>query len=208
MTEDLRALYVALDLEPGASSDEIRAAYLDLVKIWHPDRHQNEPERLRQRAEQKMKQISAAYEKLRGADSAAPRELYAMDFGGLWGYVDERGNTAIYPEYLSARDFRDGLAAVRLADKWGYIDSGGTCVITPLYEDCGDFSEGLAAVKWYSRWGYIGRDGGFLIQPKFQDAGPFRDGSAEIVLGARLGRVSRTGEVTFLRDRLAAPPSC
>lgn len=58
--ENLRAL----GLHPGASIEEIRQAYRDLVKVWHPDRFENDP-RVRAKAEQKLKEITAAYEALR-----------------------------------------------------------------------------------------------------------------------------------------------
>jgi hypothetical protein len=207
MTEEIRRAYEILDLQPGAGASEVREAYLDLVKVWHPDRHQSEPERLRRRAEQKLKEITAAYERLRAAASGtADADLIPMDFGGLWGFVNAAGATVIHPEYLAARAFREGLAAVRLVEKWGFVDTSGEMRITPLYEECGDFSEGLAAVRWYGRWGYIGRTGSFVIQPRFQEAGPFRGGRAEVRLGSRTGFVGKSGEVEFHRHRLGETP--
>jgi len=203
MTEEIKRAYEALEVEPGASETELREAYLDLVKVWHPDRHQHESERLRKRAEQKLKEITQAYEKLRGlGQSQAEADLFPMDFGGMWGYVDARGRTAIHPLYAAARPFREGLAAVVMVEKWGFIDASGDFRVTPLYEDCGDFHEGLAAVRWYGRWGYIDRAGLFVIQPRFQEAGPFRQGRAEVRLGVRQGLVERSGEVEFHRNRL------
>jgi curved DNA-binding protein CbpA len=49
-----------LALRPGATSVEIKEAYRDLVKVWHPDRFGSDP-RLRQKAEEKLKQINEAY---------------------------------------------------------------------------------------------------------------------------------------------------
>jgi len=49
-----------LALRPGASAVEIKGAYRDLVKVWHPDRFGSEP-RLREKAEEKLKQINEAY---------------------------------------------------------------------------------------------------------------------------------------------------
>jgi curved DNA-binding protein CbpA len=49
-----------LGLGPGATSVEIKEAYRDLVKVWHPDRFGSDP-RLRQKAEDKLKQINNAY---------------------------------------------------------------------------------------------------------------------------------------------------
>jgi hypothetical protein len=49
-----------LALRPGASAVEIKGAYRDLVKVWHPDRFGSDP-RLREKAENKLKQINEAY---------------------------------------------------------------------------------------------------------------------------------------------------
>ncbi|MBK4732952.1 pentapeptide repeat-containing protein [Oxynema sp. CENA135] len=62
---DLEQWYRVLDLDPGASKEEINQAYKDLVFIWHPDRIPKENERLRQKAEEKLKQLNQAREQLR-----------------------------------------------------------------------------------------------------------------------------------------------
>jgi curved DNA-binding protein CbpA len=49
-----------LALRPGATPSEIKEAYRDLVKVWHPDRFGNDL-RLRQKAELKLKEINEAY---------------------------------------------------------------------------------------------------------------------------------------------------
>lgn len=49
-----------LEIEPGASKDDIKQAYKDLAKVWHPDRFSDDL-RLQQKAEEKLKQINAAY---------------------------------------------------------------------------------------------------------------------------------------------------
>jgi len=187
-----------LELPPEATSEDIRNSYLDLVKVWHPDRFLQEPERLKSLAERKLKEITAAYEVLRRKVDGRPNpDPIVMDFGDRWGYVDEFGATVIHPEFLAARPFQDGLAAVRLVDKWGFIDQTGTLLVNPLYEDCGDFSEGLAAVQWHGKWGYVDATGAFAVRPQFQWAGPFERGTAVIRLGARQGRVGRDGTVLW-----------
>jgi len=59
----IRQCYEILELNPDASIDEVQQAYKDLVNIWHPDRVSNNP-RLKQKAEEKLKQINAAHEGL------------------------------------------------------------------------------------------------------------------------------------------------
>ncbi len=58
--------YRLLDLDPGASDEEVKRACRDLTKVWHPDRFGNDP-RLRQKAEEKMKSVLEAYETIRAA---------------------------------------------------------------------------------------------------------------------------------------------
>jgi len=204
LTEDLRRAYATLDLSLTASAEQVRQAYRDLVRVWHPDRYHQEAERVREKAQNKLKEISLAYARLRqeiGDDTSV--DLTAMDFGELWGFVDSAGRAVIYPEYQAARSFREGLAAVKAIEKWGFIDVTGRYRATPLYEDCGDFHEGLAAVKWYKRWGFVDPDGVFVIQPRFQEVSPFDGGWARVRLGSRWGRINRAGEVLFEHPSLA-----
>jgi len=50
-----------LGLKPGASQEEVNQAYRDLVNVWHPDRFVGNL-RLQKKAEEKVKEINAAYE--------------------------------------------------------------------------------------------------------------------------------------------------
>jgi hypothetical protein len=63
---ELREAYKVLELEPGASEEAVRDARKTLVKVWHPDRHTNDPE-LQKRAEIKLAEINAAFEAVRAA---------------------------------------------------------------------------------------------------------------------------------------------
>jgi curved DNA-binding protein CbpA len=62
-----------LALRPGATAVEIKEAYRDMVKVWHPDRFGSDP-RLRQKAEDKLKQINKAYQIL--VSGSAPGETH------------------------------------------------------------------------------------------------------------------------------------
>ena len=50
-----------LGLKAGASQEEVTQAYRDLANVWHPDRFVGNP-RLQKKAEEKTKEINAAYE--------------------------------------------------------------------------------------------------------------------------------------------------
>lgn len=56
--------YQILGLNPGASEEEIKEAYRDLINVWHPDRFSNN-QRLREKANEKLKEINIAYNKLK-----------------------------------------------------------------------------------------------------------------------------------------------
>ena len=199
----IREAYETLDVRHGATAQDVKAAYLDLVKIWHPDRHAHESERLRRRAEDQLKRINQAYEHLRPAAPVArpgpEQALELLDFGGRFGFVNSQGAPVIYPQFLAARHFRENLAAAKLVEKWGYIDRAGEFVIAPVYDEAEDFHAGLAAIKWHGRWGYIDREGRFAIQPRYQGAKPFDGDWAEVLLGSRWGRIHRSGEVSFVQ---------
>ncbi|MBQ6820418.1 MAG: J domain-containing protein [Clostridium sp.] len=54
--------YEVLGLKPGASQEEIKKAYRNLMKQYHPDKYANNP--LKDLAEQKVREINTAYEAL------------------------------------------------------------------------------------------------------------------------------------------------
>lgn len=54
--------YEVLGLREGASEDEIKKAYREMVKKYHPDQYQSNP--LSELAEEKLREINEAYEYL------------------------------------------------------------------------------------------------------------------------------------------------
>ena len=62
-----------LELDPNASANDIKAAYRDLVKVWHPDRFAAD-DRMRHRAEARLQRINEAYRTLEsgGTDPEQP----------------------------------------------------------------------------------------------------------------------------------------
>jgi hypothetical protein len=62
--EEIRKYYQILNLEPGASSEEVKQAYRNLAFLWHPDRYPQDSQQQAE-AEQKFKEINHAYDQLR-----------------------------------------------------------------------------------------------------------------------------------------------
>jgi len=69
---------------------------------------------------------------------------------GKWGFVDQKGEVTIAPQYDEARSFSGGLAAVKIGDLWGFIDKEGIVVIRCEFKDAGYFTEkGVCMVSFY-----------------------------------------------------------
>ena len=55
----MQRYYKTLDIQPGATLDQVKSQYRQLVRIYHPDRFGNDGDR--QYAEEKLKEINEAY---------------------------------------------------------------------------------------------------------------------------------------------------
>ncbi|NEQ76992.1 MAG: J domain-containing protein [Okeania sp. SIO2C9] len=62
--DEINQYYKILELEPGASLDQVKQAYRDLAFVWHPDRFAQNT-RLQAKAQIRLKEINEAYRKLR-----------------------------------------------------------------------------------------------------------------------------------------------
>jgi COMPASS component SWD3 len=71
---DYANYYGALGLEPECTMEELKAAYRDLAKVWHPDRFAHDP-RLQNKAQEKLKEINEAYEQLSTPGPARPTSV-------------------------------------------------------------------------------------------------------------------------------------
>ena len=123
--------------------------------------------------------------------------LSAVKIGGKWGYVNEKSEIVITPQFVSAFPFSEGLAKVRIDSLFsdiGYINKKGEFVIKPSFNGGESFSEGLASVQDSSnnKWGYIDKTGTYVIKPKFKHLGKeFREGVAPVEVNGLYGYIDR-----------------
>jgi len=73
--------YKVLGVSENASQEEIRAAYLELVKKYHPDKYTDNP--LKELAGEKLKEINQAYEMLTKKQTTSSG--YNSSSGGSYG---------------------------------------------------------------------------------------------------------------------------
>ena len=85
--------YKTLGVDPNASDEEVKKAYRNLVKKYHPDRYAQAPKEVQQQASEKAKQINAAYEAIlsqrSGKQSAGGGYGGAGRSGGSYGDIRE-----------------------------------------------------------------------------------------------------------------------
>lgn len=82
-----------------------------------------------------------------GGDSDLDFSLIPVRQGEKWGYVNQKGEFVINPQFTGAELFNDGLAAVENSDgKCGFINKKGEFVIPYKYKSVTAFNEGYAFV--------------------------------------------------------------
>ena len=131
--------------------------------------------------------ILGSYPPPSSAPAAEFSEGYApIKDGNKWGFMNQKGEYPIQPQFDEVGLFSEGLAAVKVGIKWGFVDGEGKWVIPPSFDGLGYFSEGLAAAKIGERWGFINKKGEKVIKPQFQDEpAPFFFGEAMVTIGGR-----------------------
>ena len=72
--------YTVLGVSPNASDEEVKKAYRELARKYHPDNYQNNP--LADLAEERMKEINEAYDTITKQRSSGSRGGANSSYGG------------------------------------------------------------------------------------------------------------------------------
>lgn len=122
----------------------------------------------------------------------------------LFAYVDKRANVVIPHQFEVARSFKEGLAAVSVAEnanafrgKWGFIDKSGRFVVEAKYEWAQSFSDGRAAVKNGGKWGFIDKNGNITANIVYDDVRSYSEGLAAVKRGGQWGFIDKNGQVVI-----------
>lgn len=84
--------YRILGVSPNATDDEIKQAYRELARKYHPDKYRDSD--LADLAEEKMKEINAAYEEIRNQRSSGKQGAGTSGFSG----PQSGSSSALYAE--------------------------------------------------------------------------------------------------------------
>ena len=112
----MRDPYEVLGVSPDAGDDEVKRAYRDLARKYHPDNYQNNP--LADLAEEKMKEINEAYDAITRGRAGGSSGGYAQSYGygGGSSYQQRRqgAGTGIFAQARQAIYSNDLDGAERL----------------------------------------------------------------------------------------------
>ena len=108
--------YKVLGVSPDASDEEIKRAYRNLAKKYHPDKNPGDAE-----AAKKMQQVNAAYEQIKNPNKASSGSRGYGSYGGYGGFDpfgsyrsqsydqgDDRYQRSAY-QYIRFNRFREAL---------------------------------------------------------------------------------------------------
>ena len=111
--------YVILGIKPSASDEEVKKAYRDMVKKYHPDSYQNNP--LSGLAEEKMKEVNEAY------DAIIRQRAGGQSYGGSShrGYQSPGGGQSAYGSDPFFQQVRQMIDVGRLNEAQRLLDSSG-----------------------------------------------------------------------------------
>ncbi len=79
----------------------------------------------------------------------------AQDDSGKWGFINDRADFVIPPQFDQAYSFSDGLAGVQIGDKRGFVAPDGRLVAEPQFDDFIRHDGGVVPVQQGGKWGVI-----------------------------------------------------
>ena len=120
--------YDILGVSPNATDDEIRKAYRELAKKYHPDNYADSP--LKDTAEEKMAQINAAFDQIMARRRGGGQSAGQQSYGGYGGYQNSYQNASRFSDirqminqgrFEEAEEVLDGVASNARDGEWYFL---------------------------------------------------------------------------------------
>lgn len=146
MSEE-KSYYDILGVKKDATPDQIKSAYRKLVLKWHPDKFPNASEKEKKEAEDKFKEIAAAYEVLSDQQKRAEYDTFGrvsnhnggMQNGDIDPYAEYRAYAERQREEAQQRARRGRDKKIKIHLSLEEIYKGGKKNITySIYDKCPD----------------------------------------------------------------------
>lgn len=139
---------------------------------------------------------------IRGTDeeSESSETLHPVLLNAEWGFMNQSGSIIITPQFETARDFKNGFAAIRNNQSWGFVnESTRQIAIAPSFNSVGDFdANGLAPAQVLGQsYGFIDQGGNFVIPAQFDLALDFSEDRAAVRVDGQWGYVDGAGTVVI-----------
>lgn len=111
-----------------------------------------------------------------------------------WGFINEKGEYTINPQFKLEMPFSNSLAAVYNGKQFGFINEKGEYTINPQFDDAGVFVGDYAPVKNGKQWGYIDTKGKYSINAQFDMALNFTEKLAAVKSNEKWGYINYEGK--------------
>lgn len=118
--------YQILNVPSTASDEEVKKAYRELARKYHPDNYHDNP--LADLAQEKMKEINAAYDEIQRRRSGAGSSSGSRSYGGSQSYTGYSSGNSVYARIRAAINQNDLSTAEQLLSQvsdhdaeWNYL---------------------------------------------------------------------------------------
>lgn len=123
--------------------------------------------------------------------------LYPVSVNHWWGYMNQRGQLVVFPDYDWVDDFYDGLARAVSDGKTGYVRTNGDWVLRPTFPYADRFEDGKAIVGDGEHVGFIQKNGKLLVPLQLDAALRFREDVAGIQKDGLCGFINSAGDLAI-----------
>jgi hypothetical protein len=117
--------------------------------------------------------------------------------GDYWGFINDKGETAIDLKFDWVENFSDGIAMVGIGDQVAYIDKEGDEISEQRFSDGFVFNKGFAVVEKNDFFGIINRIGEFVLDPIYDDIGENSEGLYYAEKDGYYGFINEKGEIAI-----------